>query len=387
MRVAFLSSGSPESHAAWSGTPYYGLRALRREFETVEPIGSPPMRKLVQGLRRVAGRLRVDPLREPTVARLYALALRRRLDRFRPDVVFGLASTTQLYGLLEDYPVVHCSDATFQAMRGYYPDWFADLSARSVRNGEILEGAVVRGAALGLYASEWAADSARRDYGGQAHAVPFGANLDSLPPARDPERDGVCRLLFIGVDWVRKGGDCALAVLRALQARGVRAELHVVGCPVPAEASGTAGVVAHGFLGKGDPDQRRRLEDLLARASFLIVPSRQEAYGLVFCEAGAYGLPSLATQTGGIPTIVRPGVNGYLFPLDAPADAYADVVEAQWTDSAAYARLRASTRARALSDLTWDAWGARSGALIRQVVRRAEPASAPGLTAFAGGRA
>ncbi|MFD0937415.1 hypothetical protein ACFQ12_19830, partial [Methylobacterium trifolii] len=219
MRVAFLSSGSPENYAAWSGTPYFCLRALRAQFETVEPIGSPPMRKLMQGLRRAGSRLRVDPLREPAVAALYGMALRRRLERFRPDVVFGLASSTQLYGLVDDFDVVHCSDATFRVMRDYYPDWFSGLSQRTLRNGERIEARVIGGAALSLYASDWAADSARRDYGAghdRAHAVPFGANLDEAPVPSNTPADRVCRLLFIGVDWARKGGDLALAVLRTL---------------------------------------------------------------------------------------------------------------------------------------------------------------------------
>lgn len=392
MRVAFLSSGSPETRAAWSGTPYYCLRALREHFDAVEPIGSPPMRALLAGLRRVAGPARIDPLREPALARLYGLALRRRLDRFRPDAVFGLASTTQLYGLVADYPVIHCSDATFRGMRDYYPDWFSGLAPRTLRNGERLEGTVIRGAALSLYASDWAADSARQHYGAaHAHAVPFGANLDAPPPDADPPRDGVCRLLFVGVDWVRKGGDLAHALLCELQARGVRAELHVVGCPVPDALAGTPGLVAHGFLSKGDPAAATRLRALFGRASFLVVPSRQEAYGLVFCEAGAYGLPSLATATGGIPTIVRPGVNGFLFGLDADAAAYADVLLAQWEDPAVYAQLRESTRARARAALTWESWGAASAALIRAAARRSEAAPVPARAAptpgLAGGRA
>jgi glycosyltransferase involved in cell wall biosynthesis len=383
VRIAFLSPGSPETPAAWSGTPYFCLRALRAQFETVVPVQSPAMQRLQRALRRAGSRLRTDPAREPAFGRLYALALRRQLDRLRPDAVFGLASTTQLAGLVGDYPVVHCSDATFRGMCGYYPDWFSGLSPRSVRNGEAMERRVILGAALALYPSDWAAASARDDYGAPAervHTVPFGANLAD-PPARDPfRRDGVCRLLFVGVDWARKGGDLALAVLRGLTAAGVAAELHVVGCTPPPEAAAVPGLVAHGFLSKGDPDQVRRLQDLFARAAFLIVPSRQEAYGLVFCEAGAYGLPSLATETGGIPTIVRPGVNGFLFAPEAGPGPYVEAVREHWSSPDAYARLRESTLARARAVLTWDAWGERSAGLIR---RAARPTPAPAAARLA----
>lgn len=39
-----------------------------------------------------------------------------------------------------------------------------------------------------------------------------------------------CKLLFIGVDWVRKGGDTALQVVKQLNENGLETELIVVGC-------------------------------------------------------------------------------------------------------------------------------------------------------------
>ncbi|ACL60716.1 glycosyltransferase family 4 protein [Methylobacterium nodulans] len=381
MRIAFLSPGSPDTPAAWSGTPYFCLRALREQFESVEPVTSPTMQTLLRGLRRAGTRLRTDPAREPLIARLYGLALRRQLDRVRPDVVFGLAASTQLAGLAADCPVVHCSDATFRLMCDYYPDWFAGLSPRSRRNGEAMERRAILGADLSLFPSDWAAASAVRDYGAapaRVHAVPFGANLATRPSADPFRRDGTCRLLFVGVDWTRKGGEVALAVLRGLQARGVAAELHVVGCAPPPEAAGP-GLVAHGFLSKGDPTQLARLQALFSAAAFLIVPSRQEAYGLVFCEAGAYGLPSLATETGGIPTIVKPGLNGILAPPEAGPAPFIEAVCEHWGDPARYAALRERTFARARDALTWEAWGRRSAELIRQAARRKPAPALPGL--------
>ncbi len=44
------------------------------------------------------------------------------------------------------------------------------------------------------------------------------------------------------------------------------------------------------------------------------MPSVAECFGLVFAEASAHGVPSLATATGGIPTVVHEGVDGYCAP-------------------------------------------------------------------------
>jgi hypothetical protein len=50
----------------------------------------------------------------------------------------------------------------------------------------------------------------------------------------------------------------------------------------------------------------------------LVVPSRQEAFGLVISEAGFFGIPAIGTDVGGIPEIVRAGETGLLTP---PEDA------------------------------------------------------------------
>jgi glycosyltransferase involved in cell wall biosynthesis len=49
-------------------------------------------------------------------------------------------------------------------------------------------------------------------------------------------------------------------------------------------------------------------------AEVYILPSLNEAFGLTFCEAMACGTPVLGTAVGGIPAIVRNGVDGYVIP-------------------------------------------------------------------------
>ena len=63
------------------------------------------------------------------------------------------------------------------------------------------------------------------------------------------------------------------------------------------------------------------LEDVprrMARASLTVVPSRDEAFGMVNIESLAVGTPVVATRVGGIPEIIRDGVDGLLVPPDDP---------------------------------------------------------------------
>ena len=52
----------------------------------------------------------------------------------------------------------------------------------------------------------------------------------------------------------------------------------------------------------------------LAAADVFALASNSEAYGIAIAEAMAAGLPVVASDVGGIPELVRPGVSGELFP-------------------------------------------------------------------------
>jgi len=69
----------------------------------------------------------------------------------------------------------------------------------------------------------------------------------------------------------------------------------------------------------------RPVEPLLAALDVLVLPSLSEASGIVLLEAGALGVPVVATAVGGIPEVVEDGVTGILVPPGQPA-ALADAV-------------------------------------------------------------
>ena len=66
------------------------------------------------------------------------------------------------------------------------------------------------------------------------------------------------------------------------------------------------------------------VEDVLAGADLFLLPSETESFGLAALEALSCEVPVIATDVGGLPEVVRPGENGYLFPVgdvDAMAEA------------------------------------------------------------------
>jgi glycosyltransferase involved in cell wall biosynthesis len=175
-----------------------------------------------------------------------------------------------------------------------------------------------------LCASLWTMEEVSRRYrlSGPGHLVlaPFFDNLPHPPSREDAiamanqRPEDVLRLLFIGVDWQRKGGPRVLDLVQAIRARGVNTELTIIGAR-PFESGDTPpGVRQLGFLDKTDPDQAKQFSELLQQSHFLILLSRAEAMGIALIEALAYAAPCIGANSGGIPTIVADGDNGILDP-------------------------------------------------------------------------
>ncbi|MEE9218376.1 MAG: glycosyltransferase, partial [Acidobacteriota bacterium] len=76
----------------------------------------------------------------------------------------------------------------------------------------------------------------------------------------------------------------------------------------------------HGYVAFGSG-----LERLYDGATLFILPSNTEGFPQVILEAMAAGIPVIATAVGGIPFLVRNGVNGLLIP-PRNADALASAI-------------------------------------------------------------
>jgi glycosyltransferase involved in cell wall biosynthesis len=114
-------------------------------------------------------------------------------------------------------------------------------------------------------------------------------------------------ILFVGVEWERKGGPELIAAFAALRKHLPDTTLTVIGC--------TPNVAIEGcrVLGRLPPeDVERHFQD----ASCFCMPSRLEPFGIVFTEAMQFGLPIVATSVGDIGAIVREGDTGLLVPAE-----------------------------------------------------------------------
>jgi glycosyltransferase involved in cell wall biosynthesis len=266
-------------------------------------------------------------------------------------------------------PLVYASDATFRLVENYHPN-YRNLSRAAREIAERLERSTIARADLILYPSEWAAESAIRDYGAdptQVHVIPWGANLEAAPDRSSVLRyrkPGPCRLLFIGASWEEKGADMAVETLAELRGRGVEAELVICGCSPPRPVT-QDGLTIIPYLDKNDREQRNRLDQLYREADFFLLPTRADCWGIVFCEAAAHGVPSIAPATGGVPCAVRDGETGILLPPNATKADYATVISKTFANPDRLACLRQSSRDAYETQLNWQAWGRQVSDLIQ----------------------
>lgn len=141
----------------------------------------------------------------------------------------------------------------------------------------------------------------------------------NTPPVEnpDPSRHRRQNVLFIGVQWQRKGGPELVAAFSKVRKQFPQASLTIVGCKP--RVSGP-GIEVVGLV----PPQR--VSYYLGRASIFCMPSRREPLGVVYLEAMRAGLPVVACDLGAVPDFVTDGQTGYKVKLD-DIDGLADRLE------------------------------------------------------------
>jgi glycosyltransferase involved in cell wall biosynthesis len=276
-------------------------------------------------------------------------------------VLFVSASSQMIAYVETDIPIIYMTDASFQQLQGYYPS-FSNLANYNIRQGIELDKKAFQKAAHCMLASEWTKNSAVNDYGiepGKISVVPCGANLDKIPATSDlynPATDQY-RLLFLGVEWGRKGGDIALETFQLLKKQGIPAHLHIIGCVPPVDISGEKDITVIPFLDKSKEEDVKKLESIFLQTHFLLLPTRAECAGIVFSEASAFGIPSITTDTGGVTTYIRNGMNGYALPYGAKGQEYAQQIKKILGSPINFEVLKKRSRAYYEMNLSWDLWG------------------------------
>jgi len=328
MKIIFVTIYDARDIRNWSGIPYYMGKAFLDagiEVEFVGNLDSLPGNYLKFRIRNfiynrvLKGRLgKYISFYEPENLKFIANQVKERIDKIEGGVIFSPGTIPIAY-LNTDKPIVFWTDATFAAMENYYED-FKGLSKRTIKHCHLYEKNAIERSSLAVYSSKWAANSSIKIYGADPNKVtiiPFGANIKLKRTLSDIEQNnnkkskGICKLLFIGQDWERKGGETAVKVARYLNENYVETQLTIVGCTPPVDLPDFVRV--YGFVDKSKKEGENVINKLYSENHFFILPTIAECTPVVFSEANSFGLPIITTDTGGISSLIKDEVNGRMF--------------------------------------------------------------------------
>lgn len=364
-KVIVLSINDPMQATTWSGIPYFMIRSLRIFFE-IETVYL--KNRLVEKMIKVFLKLfslfikgRYDSSHSCILAAYYGWYFSRQLKTINRSNAFIIApaGSSILAYLKTDIPIVYVSDASFIKMINYYPN-FKNLSKISIKEGNHIERQSIRKSHVCIFASEWAYNSAIYDYMGNpacVHFIPFGANIKE--PINEITKKGdisdMCYLLFLGVNWQRKGGDIAYNTFLDLEKKGYRVHLTICGC-VPPFKIDNANVEIIPFLDKNNEKDYNKFVQIMRRTHWLILPTHAECFGIVFCEASAYSIPSITFNTGGVSNAVYDGVNGKLLPTSSNFLDFSKNIEWYIQRKEDYRALSENSYRLYKEKLNWDYW-------------------------------
>jgi glycosyltransferase involved in cell wall biosynthesis len=371
--IVIVGSADPYDVRLFSGTTRSMTLALQSHFERVTVIRQPRprwfdfARKAI--LRVSSGR--ADIFLSRRLAARHARAIMAEIAAANPQAVISIANSALTAELGKWFPVIHVSDTTFDLMRTFYAS-FTRLGTHCLASGEAIEAAAIGNSIFTTVSSPWAAASVCDHYGkpvDQVRTISWGCNMAHVPladVATPPAEGSPCRLLFIGLDWERKGGDIVIETARLLNKAGFPCHFDLIGA-VPEAAVSLPNVTLHGRLSKADPDQLAKFMTLLRGASLLFLPTRQDCTPMVFAEANAVGVPALASDVGGVSGVISHGENGLLLPAEAGAADFAEAIQALWQDRERYLAMRETARAAYDDRLNWAAWASAMAVMIEEI--------------------
>jgi glycosyltransferase involved in cell wall biosynthesis len=367
-KIAYYTINDPLDKRSWSGITYYLSQTLQQHVGDVEVLGPVPIPWLLDKTCRALQKTSRLFFRSEWIPKYSLLKnvyaswyLGRKMKGKQYDFIMAPSAAPELAYLTTSVPIIYFGDATYKVYSDTYAKESANLGAISRWEGNHLENKSLHKSLFAILTSQWAANSAITDYKlptDKVEVMLLGANIEQAPEQaviHHKFENSTLTLLFLAVDWDRKGGKIAFDALVHLHEQGIEAKLIVCGCTPPAQYQ-HPGLEVIPFINKNLPADYAQFVRILSSSHFLLLPTRADCSLLVAMEANSYGVPAITTAVGGVPDVVLDGINGYCLPLEAEGQAYAKTIAAIYADEPRYRQLVASSRKRFDEELSWTKW-------------------------------
>jgi glycosyltransferase involved in cell wall biosynthesis len=176
------------------------------------------------------------------------------------------------------------------------------------------------------------------------------------PPDSDTWNEESRALVTVAMDFRQKGGDIVMEAFTSLKPRFPGLTWHIIGGRPAPGVDTMPGVTWEGILDPGKPDERMRLQSILAKAFLLVHPTREDTSPLVITEAAYFGCPSISVHRFAIPELVVNGVTGILLE-SIDSKLVTEAITALAENPRRYADMRRNARSHALRHFTWNRVG------------------------------
>lgn len=357
LRLLILCGGDPNSEIAFSGSARALFQALERRGCVVHKANvlgfSDPFKKLnfvgkvIQKLDRFRlwENYRLSPL-------CFYRNTKRALDvtKSRSDYNACLMYGTRLNPAL-DVPKYCYFDATAAQLVAANGWGFAGRS-KSNNQKNIDYQRKVFDSCSGIFPrTQYAAESVYNDYGIQKDKVTVagaGYNHNKLPLPHESYRNK--NILFIGVQFERKGGPLILDAFKIVRKKMPDATLTIVGAKLDINVPGVEVVDR---IYKDEADGLRRILEFYSKASLFCIMSTLEPFGIVVVEAQNSFVPCIVPKKFAFTETVKDGLTGVHL-LDETPEALANVMIKLLSDPENLKRMGEAAHTFIQENWTWD---------------------------------
>ena len=216
MKIAYVTIGNPYNKNSWSGTDYYCRKALEDAGNDVYCIQVPHSQKYNGLLKKIYSKaIGRNYIHERSISFLKNRA--RYIEgkiQHDTDAIFCIGSIFAAY-IKTNIPIYYYTDGVFSLSYQQYA-WCQSMPDFLINEQQKIEEEALRNCTKAFVSSECIKPEMISKYHGDAkkiEIVPFGANIDVAPNANEVqnsihERSKApdMKVLFVGVEWLRKGG-------------------------------------------------------------------------------------------------------------------------------------------------------------------------------------
>ena len=365
--VGFITATNPKDKRSWSGTHNKMYESLLNEFDEVYLFGPIKKSRILSNTLRIFDGIqlklfskRYNKQHNIISSKFYAFKINAKLKNKKIDVLFAPAASTEIAYLKTSIPICYLSDTSFSQINDYYKS-FSSISSLSIKESNLIEKKAITKSTTQVYSSNWAAEYVINNYNANksnVFTVSFGANINFIPTESDIKKEfnKTINFLFLAADWERKGGDIVLEVFDILINKGYDITLSICGCNPPNQITNPK-IKITPFLNKNRDEDNNYFFKILYQTHLMFIPTRADCTPIVFCEANAFGIPVITTNTGGVSSIIENDINGFTLPLKSKPIDYANQIQILLDNRKKMKELSVQSRKKFEEKLNWNSWG------------------------------